>query len=180
MKKRVCIFCGAKEGNSPEIKAQALQLCNLLIDAGYDLVYGGGKFGLMGLVADQFLDRDREVIGIRPDFLIQDEDENTDLTQIIVVDSMQERKMKMVELSDIFIALPGGVGTLDEIVETFTLSKIGFINKKSGVLSTNGYYDRLFDMLGTMVDYGFLTEEAKEGLFVGDRPEVLLRNMGVM
>lgn len=179
MKKYVCIFCGANKGNSKEIIEQTKLLCNLLICVNYNLVYGGASIGLMGIVADQFLNAGMEVIGVRPKKLIESEDAHNQLTELIVVDTMQERKSEMIALSDLFIALPGGVGTLDEIIETFTLFKIGFFNKPSGILNTSGYYDGLMLLLEKMTDKGFITEKAKSGLIVADTPEELLSRLDI-
>ena len=179
MKKYVCIFCGASEGKSAEILNQSKLLCDLLITADYNLVYGGSKNGLMGIVANKFLDAGKEVIGVRPQRLIDSEDSHDGLTNLIVVDTMQERKSEMISKSDIFIALPGGVGTLDEIIETFTLFKIGFFSKPSGILNTSGYYNGLLLLLEKMADTGFLTEEAKSGLVVAETPEDLLTHLSI-
>jgi uncharacterized protein (TIGR00730 family) len=177
MNKRVCIFCGANTGNSSEIIQQALVLCDLLVEAGYDLVYGGGETGLMGLCANRFIASGRGVIGIRPKKLIADENSHSGLTELIVVETMSDRKNKMIELSDFFIALPGGTGTLDEIIETYTLHKIGFINKPSGVLNTDGYYDGLKVLLDKMDDIGFLKGAAKDLLIIADTPDALMSEM---
>lgn len=180
MKQRVCIFCGANTGTSQEIVNQAKELCKLLIDRDFDLVYGGGKTGLMGIIANEFLNRGKEVIGVRPKKLIKDEDAYEGLTNLIVVDSMQERKSKMVDLSDVFIALPGGIGTLDEIIETFTLFKIGFIDKPSGVLNTANYYKGLEILLEEMTEKQFLTHQARAGLVIDPTPKDLLGKMGIL
>ena len=117
MSKKVGIFCGARTGNSPEIIEKTKVLVKLLADQDYDLVYGGGSSGLMGLIADEFLSHGREVIGVRPVILLAEEITHQGVTQMIETEDMFIRKQKMVELSDAFIALPGGVGTLDEIVK---------------------------------------------------------------
>ncbi|MEL7219710.1 MAG: TIGR00730 family Rossman fold protein [Bacteroidota bacterium] len=174
MDKKICIFCGAKTGQSAQIIHEVEALCDLLIEQKYDLVYGGGKSGLMGIVADKFLAAKRQVIGVRPEKLIIDEDAHDKLAELIVVKDMHERKAKMVDLSDVFVALPGGVGTLDEIVETFTLFKIGFIDKPSGILNVDGYYDGLITLLDRMVTNGFLDETAKNRLMIEAKPTTLV------
>lgn len=179
MNKKVCIFCGANAGNSRLIVNHAKLLCDLLIMAGYDLVYGGGDKGLMGIIANRFLYNDKNVIGIRPRMLIENEDVHEGIGELIVVETMQERKKKMIELSDLFIALPGGVGTLDEIIETFTLHKIGFIKKPSGILNTNGFYNDLIAMLQNMTNYGFLKEVQKDRLAIGTNPHELIENLNI-
>ena len=118
MNKTVCIFCGANSGSTPLIIEAAKELCDLLIQNKCDLVYGGSATGLMGIIADQFLNGGRKVIGIRPEKLITDEASHQGLTDLIVTDTMQVRKSKMIELSDVFIALPGGTGTLDAVSYT--------------------------------------------------------------
>lgn len=174
MRKRVCIFCGAKFGNSDELIESVKQICDALVTKGYDLVYGGGKSGLMGVVADIFLKHNHEVIGIRPKKLIIDEDAHNALNKLIIVEDMFERKKKMVEMSDVFVALPGGVGTLDEILEVFMQKKIGFNNKTCAVFNYNGFYDSLEDQLDNMVKFGFLKLEDKEKLIIENNVEELL------
>lgn len=176
---KVCIFCGANSGNDFKIANATLLLCDHLIQTDCDLVYGGGVTGLMGLIADRFISAGRKVIGVRPEKLIADEAVHNGLTEVIVVKSMQERKALMVELSDAFIALPGGIGTLDEIVETFTLFKIGFTDKPSGILNVNGYYDGLIKQLERMVSSSFLKQEQKKMLAFSSNPKVLLENMQI-
>ncbi|MDN5201921.1 TIGR00730 family Rossman fold protein [Fulvivirgaceae bacterium BMA10] len=177
MRKSVCIFCGANTGNSEEIVKQTKALCDLLIKHNFDLVYGGGKSGLMGLIANEFLSKGRKVIGIRPGKLIADEEAHTDLTELIVVKDMFERKSVMIEKSDFFIALPGGIGTLDEIIEIYTQTKIGFINKPSLVLNTNNFYEGLETLLKRMVDNSFLKEEDRKKLFLAENPEALMHEI---
>lgn len=180
MRKKVCIFCGANKGLSTTIIKQAEELCDLLIENDFDLVYGGGRTGLMGIVADKFLKENQRVIGVRPEKLIKDEDCHQGLTELIVVETMQDRKSKMIELGDFFIALPGGMGTLDEIIESFTLFKIGFIDKPSGILNSANYYDGLKILVNTMVDNGFLKKEAKEKLVFSSTPKELLCQLNIL
>lgn len=165
MSKKVCIFCGARTGNSEEIVAKTKDLVKLLADQDYDLVYGGGNGGLMGLIADEFLKHGREVIGIRPSILLSEENSHDGLTEMISTEDMFERKKNMVEVSDSFIALPGGVGTLDEILDVMTLNKIDAINKPMALYDINGFYTKLTELLDTFVEYGYLDEEAK-GLLI--------------
>ena len=174
MSKKVCIYCGANTGNSKEIVQQTKRLCDLLIQQDFDLVYGGGKTGLMGIIATHFLANGRTVIGVRPEKLIQDEDQKEGLTEMIVVKDMHERKGKMIALSDAFIALPGGVGTLDEIIDVYTQVKIGFLDKFCGILNVNDYYKGLEILLKNMVEFGFLTKEGHGLLAIADSPEELM------
>lgn len=175
MNKTVCIFCEANSGTSKKIENQAILLCDLLIENGYSLVYGGGGKGLMGTIANRFIQRNSSVIGVRPKMLIENEETHSNITELIEVNTMQERKSKLVELSDLFIALPGGIGTLDEIIETFTLNKIGFISKKSGILNTNGFYNDLLNQIKKMTSYGFLKEKEMNLLKVANRPRELVK-----
>lgn len=174
MAKKVCIYCGANTGNSEEIIQQTKRLCDLLIQQDFDLVYGGGKTGLMGIIANHFLAKGRVVIGVRPQKLIEDEDQHEELSKMIVVKDMHERKGKMIDLSDAFIALPGGVGTLDEIIDVYTQVKIGFLDKFCGILNVNDYYKGLEILLENMVGFGFLTEEGHHLLAIANSPEELM------
>lgn len=172
--KTVCLYCGAHTGNSETITAQAGELATRLADRHFDLVYGGGNNGLMGIVADQFLSMGRRVTGIRPQRLIKDEFAHPGINELIVVQDMHERKRKMIELADIHIALPGGAGTLDEIIEVYTQTKIGFVDKTCALLNTDHYYDELLGFLDKMVRYHFLRPEDRGLLIVEDAPQKLV------
>ena len=179
MSKKVCLFCGANAGNSEFLIEQAKLLCDELIQQDMGLVYGGGKYGMMGIVADKFIEAGKEVIGIRPERLINNEDVHDNLTELIVTKDMYDRKAKMVELSDYFIALPGGVGTLDEIIETFTLFKIGYIRKPSGLLNTDQFFDGLDQLLARMTQNGFLSDQDRKELIIEAEPKKLLELLGI-
>ena len=138
------------------------------------MVYGGGGKGLMGTIADRFIQRGSTVIGVRPSMLIENEETHSGITELIEVDTMQERKAKLIELSDLFIALPGGVGTLDEIIETYTLNKIGFITKPSGILNTDGFYNDLIRLLDKMTSFQFLKASEKDLLKIASHPRALM------
>lgn len=166
MSKKVCIFCGARTGNSPEIIAKTKELVAELAAQEYDLVYGGGSSGLMGLIADEFLAHGREVIGVRPVILLSEEITHQGVTRMIETEDMFIRKQKMVELSDSFIALPGGVGTLDEIVEVFTLNKVKHIQKPCAVYNIHGFYDKLVELMTTFVEYDYMDQSALQELIV--------------
>jgi len=174
MSKKVAIYCGANTGNSKVILQQVHQLMDLLIQQDFDLVYGGGKTGLMGIIANQFLENGQKVIGVRPEKLIKEEHAHGGLTDLVVVKGMHERKAKMIELSDVFIALPGGVGTLVEIIDVYTHIKIGFIDKVCGILNVEGHYDGLEGLLKRMVETTFLREEDRRLLHIADSPEALM------
>ena len=166
MSKKVGIFCGARTGNSPEIIEKTKVLVKLLADQDYDLVYGGGSSGLMGLIADEFLSHGREVIGVRPVILLAEEITHQGVTQMIETEDMFIRKQKMVELSDAFIALPGGVGTLDEIIEVFTLNKVNHIHKACALFNINGFYEKLTGLLEDFIDYDYMDKEAMGMLII--------------
>ena len=175
MSKKVCIFCGARTGNSSQIVEETKKLVKLLAEQDYDLVYGGGNGGLMGLIADEFLKHGREVIGIRPSILLSEENSHDGLTEMISTEDMFERKKNMVNVSDSFIALPGGVGTLDEILDVMTLNKIDAIHKPMALFDINGFYTKLTELLDTFVEYGYLDEEAKGLLIMENSAENLTK-----
>ncbi len=177
MRKRVCVFCGARTGNSKEIISAVKTLCDLLIAEEFDLVYGGGKSGIMGIIANKFMEGNRQVIGIRPEKLIADEDAHHEITKLIIVKDMFERKQQLMNEADIFISLPGGVGTLDELLEVFTHVKIGYIsNKYNFVFNFKHYYDSLKELIKTMVKNDFLTEKDAQLLhFINTEKELANR-----
>ncbi len=177
MSKKVCIFCGARTGNSSEIVEETKKLVKLLANQEYDLVYGGGNGGLMGLIADEFLAHGRQVIGIRPSILLSEENSHGGLTEMISTEDMFERKKNMVEVSDSFIALPGGVGTLDEILDVMTLNKINAIHKPMALFDINGFYTKLTKLLDTFVEFGYLDEEAKSLLIMENDASKLIEEL---
>ena len=174
MNKTVAIYCGANTGNSKVILEQVHELIALLIQHNFDLVYGGGKTGLMGIIADQFLASGKKVIGVRPEKLIKEEDAHAGLTELIVVKGMHERKTKMMDLADVCIALPGGVGTLDEIIDVYTQVKIGFVEKVCGILNVEGHFDGLDILLKRMVETAFLKEADRQVLHIEESPAALM------
>lgn len=173
MKKSICFFCGARSGNNMSIVEQSTVLAELFSKAGFDLVYGGGKDGLMGAVARVFVQANRKIIGIRPEKLIEDEAAFDGCSELIVVDDMFERKKQMMREADLFISLPGGAGTLDELMEVYTQVKIGFADKFCGVLNVGGFYQGLKTMLLQMVSNNFLDLEQIETLQMHEDPEEL-------
>lgn len=178
MRKRVCIFCGARTGNSKGIISATENLCDLLVEQGFDLVYGGGKSGLMGVIADKFMQGNREVIGIRPEKLIADEDAHHEISKLVIVKDMFERKQRLMMESDIFISLPGGAGTLDELFEVFTHVKIGYVkNKYNFIFNFNNYYDSLEELIKTMVQNDFLMYKDSQLLHFVNSEEELLKKI---
>lgn len=172
--KNICVFCGSKKGNDPAYEKAASNLGHLLADAGYNLVYGGGKVGLMGALADAVLANGGKVTGVIPQFLLDLEVGHTGITELVVVDSMHTRKQKMATLSDAFIAMPGGYGTLEELAEILTWTQLDIITKPVTILNINGYYDSLLSMMDEMVKKGFLPEQNRSLLNDFNAPEQLL------
>src|SRR5574343_1074559 len=159
--KRLCVFCGANAGHNPLYRTEAEKLGRTLAERGIELVYGAGNIGLMGAVADACLAAGGTVIGIIPEALMGKEVagravDHRALTRIEVVDSMHTRKARMAELSDGFIALPGGFGTFEEFCEVLTWGQLGFHAKPMGLLNVNGFYDPLLALFDRAVDEGFL------------------------
>lgn len=152
----------------------AQALADELVERGVDVVYGGGGTGMMGALADRVLEGGGEVTGVIPHGLLIREAGHQGVTEMEVVDSMHERKSRMVELSDGFIALPGGLGTMEELLEVLTWAQLGVHRKPCGVLNVEGYYDRLIEFFDHAVGEGFLAEEHRSLLLVGERPAELL------
>ncbi len=173
----ICVFCGSSEGNDTQIIKAAEQLGKTLAENNITLVYGAAKIGVMGLVAKATLDSNGKVIGIIPEFLKLKEVVHLGLTEIITTQNMHERKLKMQELSDGFIALPGGIGTLEELFEILTWLQLGLHSKPIGILNVNHFYDDLLSLLENMVRKGFLTINNFELLIVDDNIDSLLYKM---
>jgi len=172
--RRVCVFCGSKPGARPEYADAARALAATLVAAGIDLVYGGGRVGLMGVVADAVLEAGGEVIGVIPDHMSDREIAHYGLTDLRIVGSMHERKALMYELSDGFVALPGGLGTLEELFEITTWSQLGLHAKPTGLLDVAGFYTPLVGFLDQLVTEGFVDERHRRLLRVAADPAGLL------
>jgi uncharacterized protein (TIGR00730 family) len=171
---RICIFCGSHSGNNELYGNAAREMGTTLAQRGIDVVYGGGRVGLMGALADAALKSGGAVIGVMPQSLVEREIQHTGLTQLHVVASMHERKTKMADLSDGFIALPGGAGTLEEIFEQWTWAQLGIHQKPCGFLNTNSYYDPLRLMIEKMASEAFLRPEHASMLFFETDPATLI------
>jgi hypothetical protein len=169
----VCVFCGSSQGRRPEYAAAAAGLGAELARRGQRLVYGGGDVGTMGLLARAVLAAGGEVTGVIPRKLYELVD-HVELTELVVAADMHERKAKMYASSDAFIALPGGIGTLDELFETWTWRGIGYHDKPVGLLDVSGYYEPLLAFLRRTVEEGFLPREHLEDLVVASEPGALL------
>ena len=166
--KSICVFCGSSEGNDPAILEQAKVLGTQLAANNITLVYGGSQLGIMGAVAKASLNQGGKGIGIIPEFLKTKEIVYTDLDEVITTQNMHERKLKMQEVSDGFITLPGGFGTFEELFEIITWSQLGLHHKPIGLLNINGFYDHLIAMLDEMVNRGFLSAKNRQLLIVDD------------
>jgi len=175
--KSVCVYCGASFNGDPELALAVEDLAKVLTSEAIDLVYGGGSVGVMGLVADAVMNRGGKVTGVIPQFLLDLEVAHREVTQLIVTENMHQRKKNMADISDGFIILPGGFGTLEEFFEVLTWLQLGLHNKPIGVLNVGGYYDSLFHQLDVMVERGFLKQENRELVINEKLPEVLLRKM---
>ncbi|WP_294203631.1 TIGR00730 family Rossman fold protein [uncultured Chryseobacterium sp.] len=175
--KSITVFCGSSFGSDDIYKEQATLLGQTLARQGIRLVYGGADVGLMGAVADGALNSNGKVIGVLPHFLQSKEIAHKQLTELILVETMHERKTKMNDLCDGVIVLPGGYGTLEEFFEMITWAQLGLHQKPIGILNIDGFYDDLIRMVQTMVDKGFLKQVNRDMLLISDRIEDLLEMM---
>ena len=172
----LCVYCGSRPGADPRFAESARDTGTLIGGKGWELVYGGGKVGLMGVVADATLAAGGTVYGVIPQNLMDKEVGHTGLTELHVVDNMHTRKTMMFERADAFVALPGGIGTFEELFEIWTWYQLGMHHKPFGLLNVAGYYDSLIAMLDGMVAQGFLNPPVRELLQVGtDAGELLQR-----
>jgi uncharacterized protein (TIGR00730 family) len=172
--KRVCVFCGSKHGVRPAYRQAARARGETLVAAGIDLGYGGGRVGLMGTLADAVLDAGGEVIGVIPEAMSDKEIAHYGVTDLHIVETMHERKALMYNLSDGFVALPGGLGTLEELFEITTWSQLGLHAKPTGLLDVAGYYSPLVAFLDQLVSEGFVSRRHRALLRVADDPVELL------
>jgi uncharacterized protein (TIGR00730 family) len=172
--KRICVFCGSSVGARPAYRDAAQRLGELLAERGIGVVFGGGGIGLMGVVADAALGKGGEVIGVIPESLVRREIGHRGVTKLHVVETMHQRKALMADLSDAFIALPGGYGTLEEFCEAVTWSQLGIQRKPCGLLNIEGYWDGLLAFLDHAVDEQFVRPENSELVLVARSPESML------
>jgi uncharacterized protein (TIGR00730 family) len=174
MIKRVCVFCGSKEGADSRYSAAARGVGAELVRRGWGLVFGGGSVGLMGVVADTVLEQSGEVIGVIPQALATKELLHPRVPEMRKVRDMHERKSVMAELSDAFVALPGGYGTFEELFEVITWAQLGFHRKNIGLLNVGGYFDPLVELVDHAIRAGFVVPEHRELIVVENEPAALL------
>ena len=172
--KNISIFCGAHEGKNPEYVNAAKSVAELIAKKGINVVFGGGNVGLMKVISDTALDNGVEVLGISLKSLHALELANPRLNNIVVSDTLLDRKDEFMRRSDAFIVLPGGVGSLDELAEIMASNQLGIINKPVGILNTEGYYDHLLEWFNRSVNEGFISSENFKELLVSDSPEELV------
>ena len=175
--RRICVFCGSNSGTDPAYRDSAIHLGRLLAKRRIELVYGGGNVGLMSVLADSVLEANGRVIGVIPESLMAKEVGHLGLTELRIVKSMHERKALMADLSDGFIAMPGGFGTFEEFCEVVTWSQLAIHAKPCGLLNVNGYYDPLLDLFDHAVREGFLREENRRLVLEDRDSEQLLEKM---
>ncbi|XP_065848100.1 cytokinin riboside 5'-monophosphate phosphoribohydrolase LOG1-like [Euphorbia lathyris] len=159
--RRICVFCGSSPGKNPSFQLSALQLAHQLVERNIDLVYGGGSIGLMGLVSQAVYDGGRHVLGVIPKTLMPREITGETVGEVRAVSGMHQRKAEMARQADAFIALPGGYGTLEELLEVITWAQLGIHEKPVGLLNVDGYYNSLLSFIDKAVEEGFITPAAR-------------------
>jgi uncharacterized protein (TIGR00730 family) len=174
---RICVFTGSRQGNRPGYSEAARQLGRALVERDYGLVYGGGNVGLMSVIADTVLGLGGHVTGVIPDSLVSKEVAHRGLSDLRIVQSMHERKAMMAELSDGFIAMAGGIGTMEEFFEVLSWAQLGIHRKPCGLLNTGGYYEHLIKFLDDAVDQGFLKPGHRSLLIVANEPAEMLNRL---
>ena len=172
--KNISIFCGAHEGNNPKYAEEAKKVAESIAKKGINVVFGGGNVGLMKIISDTALDNGVEVLGISLKSLHALELANPRLKEIVVSDTLLDRKDEFMSRSDAFVVLPGGVGSLDELAEIMASNQLGIINKPVGILNTEGYYDHLLSWFNKAVEEGFISPPNLKELLVSDSPEELV------
>lgn len=175
--KSICVFCGSSMGYHPIYKKSAYDMGKHIAKQNLRLIYGGGSVGLMGVLADAVMEFGGEVIGVIPRFLYEKEVGHDGVSELVIVESMHERKQKMAELSQGFIAMPGGIGTMEELFEIFTWSQLSLIKKPVALLNVNNFYDHIINFLNKMVKEGFIKELTVKSLINSSSPQELVAKM---
>lgn len=175
--KTIAAFCGSKEGKNPLYARDAALLGHLIGKHGYNLIYGGSQFGIMGAVANNALAQGAKVTGVLPEVLISWEQQHDGISELIITKDMHERKKLLFEKADVGIILPGGVGTLDELFEMVTWNQLSIHDKRIYILNTDGFYDNLIAHLKRMEQDGFLYEQASNMVAVFDEPNALMQDL---
>jgi len=173
----LCVYCGSRPGNSPGFAAMARDVGTWIGQHGGQLVYGGGHNGLMGIIADAALAAGARVVGVIPTALVEKEWAHTGCTELHIVENMHERKRIMAEHADAFLALPGGIGTLEEFFEVWTWRQLGYHNKPIGLLNMDGFYDSLLTFLNSAVKTGFMNEWQMELIRTGSDAQLLMEEL---
>jgi uncharacterized protein (TIGR00730 family) len=173
--RRLAVYCGSATGSEPVFSDAARATSRAMIDHRVDLVYGGGRLGLMGLMADSVLGGGGRAYGVIPQALVDVEVAHPGLTELHIVTTMHERKAKMTELADGFLALPGGIGTLDELFEAWSWNALGYHDKPFCLLNVQGFWDGLIQFIDHATDCGFISEQRRRQLLVADSPERALQ-----
>ena len=174
---RICVFCGSKTGNSPLFLEAATELGRFLAERGLDLVYGGASIGLMGAVADSVMAGGGRVIGVIPEAMASKEVAHEGLTEMHVVSSMHERKSMMARLADAFVALPGGFGSFEELLEMITWAQLGIHRKPVGILNVSGYYDPLIQLFENAIEAGFIKPKNRQLFVIDQEADRLLQTL---
>ncbi|MCF8230097.1 MAG: TIGR00730 family Rossman fold protein [Bacteroidales bacterium] len=175
--KRICVFCGSSLGTDDAYRKEATRLAETLISNNIELVYGGAKVGIMKVLADNMLHRNGRVTGVMPRSLVDKEIAHTGLSKLHIVESMQERKLLMAEISDAFIAFPGGFGTLDEMAEMITFNQLRIHDKALGILNIKSFFDKLIKFFEHAVQEGFIRQEHIDNLIIAAEPENLIEKI---
>lgn len=173
--KRLAVYCGSSSGSDPAFAEAAAATAEAMVRAEVDLVYGGGRLGLMGLIADAVLDGGGQVFGVIPHSLVDLEVAHTGLTELVIVETMHERKARMTDLADAFLALPGGIGTLDELFEAWSWNALGYHAQPFCLLNVDGFWDGLIEFVDHATKKGFMSEQRRLQLLVASEPDEALR-----
>jgi uncharacterized protein (TIGR00730 family) len=172
--KSLAVYCGSAPGNQPVFADAARATAQAMANGGVDLVYGGGRLGLMGMIADSVLELGGKVFGVIPQALVDIEVAHPNLTELHTVSNMHERKAKMTDLADAFLALPGGIGTLDELFEAWSWNALGYHKKPFCLLNVEGYWDGLIEFIDHATESGFMSQQRRSQLLVAQTPEQAL------